>query len=458
MNAQSLQAPRTVTLSSRSVIAVMLGAIACAVLGVAVATYMDLITLGIAASAGLLLLLAGLRWPLLPLCVYVAVIPIDDVVYLGDFGSLGRTAAIIFTISYVLPRIGRLKLNAMPIAGWAFLGWAILSIGWSLDADLALREIATIVQMFVIALLIADVTVDQPGRVRLLLWVYSIAAALTAAIGIANYLAGQVVEGERAAALAQQSPAHFAAILLPAFLFGLHELLAGRLKLLSGAVVLVSGVAIVLAGTRGVWLGAMFVTGIFVIPRLRRGQQVVALGLLAAVLVLVMQIPGAGDLITQRAGNAISSGGSGRTGIWTVGLGIIESSPIVGVGYANFPVAYTPEMIRETVAGDLTDVGRAPHNIVIGTLGELGAIGLIMLAMFLGPLLLRRGWGPYGAAVQAILASLMVSALFLDMLGNRKHVWFVIGLAAGLTYVRQHRARSSRDVDDVVRPDRLEPG
>jgi len=340
----------------------------------------------------------------------VAVIPIDDVVYLGDFGSLGRTAAIIFTISYVLPRIGRLKLNAMPIAGWAFLGWAILSIGWSLDADLALREIATIVQMFVIALLIADVTVDQPGRVRLLLWVYSIAAALTAAIGIANYLAGQVVEGERAAALAQQSPAHFAAILLPAFLFGLHELLAGRLKLLSGAVVLVSGVAIVLAGTRGVWL--------------RRGQQVVALGLLAAVLVLVMQIPGAGDLITQRAGNAISSGGSGRTGIWTVGLGIIESSPIVGVGYANFPVAYTPEMIRETVAGDLTDVGRAPHNIVIGTLGELGAIGLIMLAMFLGPLLLRRGWGPYGAAVQAILASLMVSALFLDMLGNRKHVWF----------------------------------
>jgi hypothetical protein len=35
----------------------------------------------------------------------------------------------------------------------------------------------------------------------------------------------------------------------------------------------------------------------------------------------------------------------------------------------------------------------------------------------------------------------MVSALFLDVLSNRKQVWLAIGLAAGLTYI----ARRARD-------------
>jgi O-antigen ligase len=95
-------------------------------------------------------------------------------------------------------------------------------------------------------------------------------------------------------------------------------------------------------------------------------------------------------------------------------------------------------MIRATNPYDLTDTGRGPHNIVLGTTGELGVIGIVMLAMFLGPLVLRAGWGPYGPVVQAILASLMVSALFMDILSNRKQVWLVIGLAAGLTYLRRH--------------------
>ncbi len=58
--------------------------------------------------------------------------------------------------------------------------------------------------------------------------------------------------------------------------------------------------------------------------------------------------------------------------------------------------------------------------------------------LFLGPLLLRRGWGPDGTVVHAALVSLMFSALFLDVLSNRKQVWLVIGLAAGLAYLRRH--------------------
>jgi hypothetical protein len=50
--------------------------------------------------------------------------------------------------------------------------------------------------------------------------------------------------------------------------------------------------------------------------------------------------------------------------------------------------------------------------------------------------------------VQAILASLMIDALFLDILSNRKQVWVAIGLAAGLAYLARE-ARRRGDAEEV---------
>ncbi len=158
---------------------------------------------------------------------------------------------------------------------------------------------------------------------------------------------------------------------------------------------------------------------------------------------VAFQVPGVADLVAQRTILATATGGAGRTDIWTVGIRIFESAPVTGVGYANFPVAYTPELVGDGPRARARL--RAPHNIVVGTLGELGLIGLACLVLFLAPLTLRRGWGPDAAVVQAILASLMVSALFLDVLGDRKQVWITIGLATGLAYLaRQGRASTGR--------------
>ena len=141
--------------------------------------------------------------------------------------------------------------------------------------------------------------------------------------------------------------------------------------------------------------------------------------------------------MAERTDNAISSGGAGRTDIWTVALKIYSSAPVAGVGFANFPVSYTAEVIRAAGVTSRSGqvVGRGPHNLVVGTVVELGPIGLMLLALFLGPLVLRRGWGPDAAVVQAALASLLATALFLDILSNRKQVWLVIGIAAGLAYL-----------------------
>ena len=124
---------------------------------------------------------------------------------------------------------------------------------------------------------------------------------------------------------------------------------------------------------------------------------------------------------------------------------------MTGVGFANFPVAYTLDAIRASgvTYGAASFEGRGPHNLLVGTLIELGVIGLVLLALFLLPLLLRRGFGPDAAAVRAMLASLCTLALFLDIFSNRKQVWLVIGLAAGLAYLRQ---RSERALASGARP------
>jgi O-antigen ligase len=125
---------------------------------------------------------------------------------------------------------------------------------------------------------------------------------------------------------------------------------------------------------------------------------------------------------------------------------------VLGVGYANFPVAYTSDAVNATEISfrQATVEGRGPHNVVMGTLVELGPIGLLLLALFLVPLALRRGWGPDAATVQAALASLLIMALFLDILANRKQVWLIIGLAAGLAYLRRKATEAHARADPAT--------
>ena len=106
-------------------------------------------------------------------------------------------------------------------------------------------------------------------------------------------------------------------------------------------------------------------------------------------------LPGVADFVSERAETAISSGGAGRTDIWAVGLEIVGSAPVSGVGLRQLPGRLHAG--GRPSGGDHTSdtgAGRAPHNIVLSTLAELGPVGLVLLALFLGPLLLRRGWGP----------------------------------------------------------------
>ncbi len=445
----------------RAWLATIIGIAGLAIL-VAEATRLSLMPTVVGAAVAVMVTMVCFRWPMLALVAFVALIPIEEVVVIDGLGTVSKFAGVLFAVTYGLPRLGRLQLGAMPRAGWAFLIWALASVGWADDPNTSWGELATLLQLFLIALLIADVVVHRPTIVRPILWVYSLSAAATACVGILTFVALGPDADVRASAIQGQNPAQFAGVLLPAFVFGLYEVLNGGRRIVGASIVLLTTAGIVVSGTRGAWVSMAVVVLVFIMPRLQLRQQVAAVAMAVVIGLVTLQIPGVSSLLLERAGNAVSTGGSGRTDIWSVGATIFWSSPVLGVGYANFPVAYTSDAIQQT--GDVTfgfaeQQGVGPHNLVVGTLIELGPIGVLILALFVLPLVLQRGWGSEGATVQAALASLLVLALFLDILGNRKQVWLVIGLAAGLVYLRRRALASDPSATpEVEQPDTIPAG
>lgn len=418
-----------------------------AIIGAAVLTRGLLPAAGLAGA--LLVIVASIRWPLVLLYAYVFLIPLEELIVLGPFGTVTRIAGLLFLVTYALPRIGRLRLTAMPAAAWAYLGWALASIVWALDPTVAMAEAAVLILLFAIGTVIAIVVVDRPSVVGPLLWTYSVSATIIALYGLLLFLMGQTVDGNRIAALPGQDPAYYSALLLPAFAFSLDRLVLGRTIVPSAIVALICLTGIVVSGTRGAWVSAAVVVLVFMLPRISTPKRLITITGLLVALMVSLQIPAVSDLLTQRTEIAVSSGGAGRTDIWTVGIGIIQEAPIVGVGLANFPTAYTAELVRDSDVGVYSannPAHRAPHSIIIGTIGELGVIGFAFLCLLILPLLFRPGWGVDGVAVQAALASLVMSALFLDII-NRKQFWLIVGIACGLAYV----ARSER-LHAMLRP------
>lgn len=421
----------------------------------ALATRQGMLQLLVTAVAAGLVTLVSFRWPLLTLGLFAALIPIEEVVLIDGLGTLSRFAGILFAVTYGVPRLGRLSFAAMPPAAWAYLAWAIVSLGWALDPATGWGQIQTLLQLFFIALFVADFVIQRPGIVRPVMWTYSVSATATALIGLESYVL-QGLADSRASAIQDQNPAQFAAVLLPALVFGLYEALNGRRRIAGAAIAFITTLGVVVSGTRGAWVAVVVVVLLVILPQLSVRRRVALVGMTLAITALALQVPGVSELIADRTGSALSTGGAGRTDIWSVGLTIYSSSPVLGVGYANFPVANTADIARATAVGAWL-TGYGPHNLVVGTLVELGPIGLVLLALVLVPLMLRRGWGPDAPMIQAALVSLVTLALFLDILSNRKQVWLVIGIAAGLAFLARRAGQQAADGAQVA-DDAAEPG
>src|SRR5690242_13762353 len=109
MASQGLRQVRAVTgwrpaamagMSGPSAALVVAGVLVGAVLaGVAAARLSPQMSLGMV--GGVALLVVSLRWPLVPLFVFVALVPIEDIVLVEGIGTLSRLVGVLFAVVYV---------------------------------------------------------------------------------------------------------------------------------------------------------------------------------------------------------------------------------------------------------------------------------------------------------------------------------------------------------------------
>ena len=160
-------------------------------------------------------------------------------------------------------------------------------------------------------------------------------------------------------------------------------------------------------------------------------------------------VPGIGEFLLGRTASSLTTGGAGRTDIWVVGLSILAAAPLIGVGFANFPVAFSPYAIAQAPAAAAVQgavyAGRAPHSVLLGTAVETGIVGGILLIVFFASAFRQPASDGITNLVRVVLVGLLVQSLFLDIL-LQKQLWLFVAIAFGLT--------AAQRADSAVTPER----
>jgi O-antigen ligase len=352
----------------------------------------------------------------------------------GGAGTVVKLVGLAFGAAYLIHRGRHLRLGAVGPWVWGFVVWACASLLWTAQPAAIFDEVFTLVQLFIITILVSDLMSHRPEAAAPVMWTYVASATITSFIGLYMYAFNHSsLPDGRAEAFIGQSAPQFATILLPAaIMFTWRSLHRPALWAMGGA--LVVNLAIVLSATRSAWFGIAVAIALGIIPRLETGRRLALIAAAVAVAVAMLLAPGVGDLLTERLNTAIETGGTGRTAIWAVGLNVVPEHPLIGIGYGAFPSVINPENVRATilpVATDVLEFPIGPHNIVVGVLVELGVVGLLLLFGVARSALRGRARSEAAVLARAVVIGFAAQSLFLGI-ANLKQVWLFLAIALGL--------------------------
>ncbi|MGH7707314.1 MAG: O-antigen ligase family protein [Vulcanimicrobiaceae bacterium] len=425
-------------------------------------------TMGVALAVAMVLapvlFVVALRMPLVfPFGLYVALIPFDEVLLFSRGDSIPRLAAIVAAGGLLLNILLRKRLCAPPQAWYTwglFVGWATLSFFWSINVDATKSEFQTVLQLF----LMMTVLAIYPAREREFKWMLAI--VVLSGVATAVYTFFEATHGVRFSDTARVSiQSQSGAYVDPNFLSTSYLLaiavatcalnsvrsLAIRSGCIASIVVMCFGVFV--TGSRGGFL-ALVAAMLWIIWKSRYRFQLFVfsgLALSASLFVPTVWARFAKDPSQQWSG-------SGRTDIWATGLASVKSHLLLGSGFGSFPDVYNRGLyaVYQSV---FQGIGRPSHSIVVGTLVEVGLIGLLLVlaAWFMSFRQLRMiarssSLHPMRVAFEATIIGLFFQSLFLDVY-SIKYYW----LAHSLVLTLANLAAQQRAAD-VPQPARAASG
>jgi hypothetical protein len=320
-----------------------------------------------------------IRNPYTPFYVYGFIAP--------TFEAFGTSFALISggTLAVLLHRAKTQWKWQFSWPGVAFCLWSIASLAWAKQHYFTQSGFfAQTLPPMLLAIVIAGIS-DPLFRRNLVLLVVA-ACVVGSIVSLRNWSKGAVEFGGGMRVYSLIRPDIFSAWELFGLLGALAWLLGGRpgvwLRwiLLSGVAVILVGIG--LCGYRAAILAAGL--GVIVISicqkRFLQGMAIVGLIVVAAGMLYLVQ-PDMFAPVLSRFQTVGEDRGSERLDIWQGAMKVFAENPIIGVGCDNFKVAVSRYYGKEFMA----------HSIYIGTLVELGIIGLGLILCWFS-MLARKAW------------------------------------------------------------------
>ncbi len=312
--------------------------------------------------------------------MFAVLVPFDQILVLANSSvTLTWVAGAFAGCTLLLCGLMTGRLKAPPRAGlyWLlFVLWAAASTVWAIDSSISMERLPTALTLFAlyIAATSVRVTKKELSRVALIAIAGASAAALLMIVQFGHHVShegrGTLAVGNR-----DSNPNELAFSLLLPFSLALvgvssEKSLLKRAALLSALVMVAA--AIFLSMSRGGLFSLLVIGAVYLLRVGIRRRTLIAILVLALPLLFV---PGQ---FFDRLGEASTNRGTGRFDIWLVGFEVIKHDPIIGVGLANFPVAY------QKVAGyahvfPVHGYIREAHNMYLSVLAETGVIGFVLL-------------------------------------------------------------------------------
>ncbi len=402
-------------------------------------------------------LYVGLARPLdFPLGLYVLLIPFDNLLNAGSFGTLTKLLAIVAGVFLLLWLARRHRLA---LAGWpvlvllALVAWMCASTFWAIDQSAALKILPTYAGLMLLYIALTMMPIS-PSQFRRLLVLVALGGVAAAIYGIHTFYGDPSLAQNNApgsvrfilqAGANSIDPNHFAdALLFPiaiVTMWGLRTRRAfAKLACMSALSVLV--LAVLLSGSREGVTGLLLIVGYYLWRSRYRLQVVIAL---SAMVVIAF---GAPTGVWQRFSTVLQTGGSGRTSIWAVGLEAAKHRFLQGYGIGNFTGAY--DLFYLTVHQPYPFGWESPaHNLVMHYIVELGVVGLALIAgFFVAQFLSLRiidassELYDYRIALEAALLSIAAVSLTIDLF-TYKYAWLVFSMVALLRNAATAAQRSS---------------
>lgn len=396
-----------------------------------------------AALAAPFALYYGLKRPLdFPFGLYVLLVPFDNLLHTGEFGTLTKLLGIVagaFVLLWIARRGRAATLRAPVLCLAALCAWMLASTLWAIDQKAALQILPTYAGLMLLYAALAMMPISPNGYRRLLVLVV-LGGLCAAAYGVHVFRTDPTFSQESAVMMrlivqvGQDSidPNHFAnALLFPIAIITMWSLrtpsLLVKLACVAGLALLV--VAILLCGSRA------GLTGILVIGAYYFWRSRYRLQLVVAAAAVIAVTAGVQTSVFLRFASVLQTGGSGRTSIWAVALEAAKHRLLQGYGVGNF--VQTFDMFYLRVHQPYPYGWDAPgHNLIMHYLVELGIVGLALIAGFfytqfrsLGDIKPNSEFYDYRIMMEAGLLAIVTVSMTIDLF-TYKYAWLVFAMVA----------------------------